>query len=503
MSGPDRHSYGIVGGLSALAGTDVMAKLVKASPAGSGRGQDDLLFEQHPFNEAAVAGAAGAVQTARKLYVFDLVRDFQRRRVDAVLLPCFISHTFLDELAAEVDVPIVDLMGALRAHVDRHHPAARTVGVLTSDYVLGAGLFDRAFQGSGRTVLYPAPEVQAEQVMGAIYGPEGIKTGHLGGGATARLAAACRHLAERGADLILPGFTEIPVVLDALRDVPVPVVDCNQVYAQAAVDLVCRAAPKAWKVGVVGGVGPAATVDFLAKIVANTPASCDQDHIKVIVEQNPQIPDRTRNLVAGGPDPTLALFHACRQLEAAGADLAAIPCNTAHAFVERIQPHLGIPIVNMIFETVEYLRRHPARPGTVGLLATDGTVASRVYQDVAEPAGVRLVVPDPEHQARVMAAIYGHRGVKAGFREGPCQDDLRAAMEHLVRDQGAEALVLGCTELPLLVAGADRHLVLDRFVPVVDPTDILARRCVALVLAGTREPAPAGRPRAILDETPR
>lgn len=494
MSRGSRHSYGIVGGLSALAGADVMAKLVKASPSGSGRGQDDLLFEQHPFNEAAVAGAAGAVQTARKLYVFELVRDFQRRQVDAVLLPCFISHTFLDELAAEVDVQIVDMMAALRAHVAGHFPQARRLGVLTSDYVKGAGLFERAFQGTGCTLVYPRPVVQAEQVMGAIYGPDGIKTGHLGGAAAARLAAACRDLAEQGAELILPGFTEIPVVLDALREVPVPVVDCNQVYAQAAVDLVCRAAPKAWKVGVVGGVGPAATVDFLAKIVANTPASCDQDHIKVIVEQNPQIPDRTRNLVAGGADPTLALFHACKQLEAAGADLVAIPCNTAHAFVERIQPHLGIPIVNMIHETVEHLKRHPARPGTVGLLATDGTVASRVYQDVAEAAGVRLVVPDEDRQRQVMAAIYGAAGVKAGFRDGACQADLQAAMEHLVRDRGAEALILGCTELPLLVAGGDRFPILGRALPVLDPTEILARKCVALVLGGDRA-APSGGPR--------
>jgi aspartate racemase len=488
---PGRHSYGIVGGLSALAGADVLAKLVRALPSASGRGQDDLLFEQHPFNEAAVAGAAGALQTARKLYVFDLVREFQRRGADAVLLPCFISHTFLDELAAEVEVPIVDLMAALRDHVEARHPQARKLGVLTSDYVIGAGLFERAFRDSGRTVLYPRPQVQAEQVMAAVYGPDGIRGGHLGEPVVARLAAACRDLADQGAELLLPGFTELPVVLDALGDLPVPMVDCNQVYAQAAVDLVARTARKTWKVGVVGGVGPAATVDFLAKIVDNTPASCDQDHIKVIVEQNPQIPDRTRNLVAGGPDPTLALYHVCKQLEAAGADLVAIPCNTAHAFVERIQPHLGIPIVNMITETVEHLKRHPARPGTVGLLATDGTLASRVYQDVAEPAGVRLVVPDPDHQRRVMAAIYGPRGVKAGFRDGACQEDLRAAMEHLVRDRGAEALILGCTELPLLVAGDDHHPLLGRRLPVLDPTEILARRCVALVGSGRQE-APAG-----------
>ena len=119
-----------------------------------------------------------------------------------------------------------------------------------------------------------------------------------------------------------------------------------------------RQQARPFKIGVVGGVGPAATADFMQKIVRNTTAARDQDHIKIVVEQNPQIPDRTANLIGDGPDPTVALYATCKKLEAGDADLIAIPCNTAHAFVERIQPYLSIPIVNMLHETVQHLAQH-------------------------------------------------------------------------------------------------------------------------------------------------
>jgi aspartate racemase len=484
MDKTGRHSFGIVGGLSALASADVMFKLVKGSPAASGTQQDDILLEQHAFSEPETAGALQSSQTARKLYVFDLLRHFQERRIDAVLLPCFISHTFLDELEAELTVPIIDLMRAMRQHVDRRYPAARRLGVLTSDYVIRNGLFERYFDPVRCTLVYPRPMVQAGCLMAAIYGPHGIKSGQLRGESIALLTAACQDLANQGAELILPGFTEIPIVLDALEGCPLPIVDCNQVYAQAAIDHGHSQAAKTYKVGIVGGVGPAATVDFMAKIVRNTPARMDQDHIRLVVEQNPQIPDRTQNLVAGGVDPTIALYAVCKRLEAADADMIAIPCNTAHAFVERIQPYLSIPIVNMLYETVQHIRRHAAGRQVVGLLATDGTLRSRVYHEAAEQAGIRLVVPDEARQRRAMQAIYGPRGVKAGFTEGPCQEDLLAAIEHLVRDQDAEILILGCTELPLLIGQSEHFPVLGKTVAVLDPTEILARKCVELTQQG-------------------
>jgi aspartate racemase len=283
---------GIVGGLGALGAADVLFKLVQALPARSGEQQAELLFEQHPFRESDRAGDAAASQNGRKLYVFDMIRKFESR-VDAVILPCFLSHTFIDELKAEVRLPIVNLMEALRSHVTRRHPGVRRLGILTSDYVRTHGLFETYFPVAEWELLYPHGGLQADCVMAAIYGPEGIKTGHLQGNSVELLAQACRDLMDQGAELIVPGFAEIPVVIDALRSRAIPIIDANQIYAAHAVSHHARQAARPFKVGVVGGVGPAATVDFLAKIVRNTPAGRDQEHVKVVVEQNPQIPDRT------------------------------------------------------------------------------------------------------------------------------------------------------------------------------------------------------------------
>jgi aspartate racemase len=212
--------------------------------------------------------------------------------------------------------------------------------------------------------------------------------------------------------------------------------------------------------------------------VRNTPATCDQDHIKVLVEQNPQIPDRTENLIGEGPDPTVSLYATCKKLEAGDADIIAIPCNTAHAFVERIQPYLNVPIVNMLTVTVDHLRSTFPALREVGVLATSGTIASGVYQRALEAAGLEQVVPSPALQARVMNAIYGPRGVKAGYTSGECMEDIVAAVDALI-ERGVEVIILGCTELPLLLPQGERRGASGEVAWLADPTDILAKRCVA------------------------
>jgi len=466
------RSLGVVGGLGALAGADLFTKLIRATLAAGPR---DVAFEQHPFDEPLEAGGAASAQHARKLYVFETLRAFERRGIEAALLPCFISHTFLDEITPEVRIAVLDMMAALRDHLARRHPERRRIGVLTSDYVRGRGLFERYFDAAA--LVYPSAAAQA-RLMQAVYGECGIKSGRLDPAAVTLLDEAIRDLGAQGAELIVPGFTEIPVALDALTERTLPVVDCNQVYAQYAVDGRPGAAPRPFKIGVIGGVGPAATVDFMDKVVRATRAHRDQDHVKMVVEHNPQIPDRTEHLVADGPDPTVALYAAAKKLEAADADLIAIPCNTAHAFVARIQPYLGIPIVNMLHEAVRHIRQRYGGNCTAGLLATDGTVASRVYHDAADAAGMTLIAPDAGHQARVMDAIYGERGVKAGFTDGPCRESLRSAIAHLA-DRGATVMILGCTELPLILPGTASLTVGAHAVAVIDPTEILARTCVA------------------------
>ena len=137
----------------------------------------------------------------------------------------------------------------------------------------------------------------------------------------------------------------------------------------------------------------------------------------------------------------------------------------------------------MLFETVAYIRKHHPERKEIGLLATSGTIRSRVYHDIVEKAGLNLLVPDAMNQARVMNAIYGEKGVKAGFTDGECRTDLLQALEYLF-NQGAEVAILGCTELPLLLAQTDDFKVAGTSIVLLDPTEILARKCVSLSEGG-------------------
>jgi aspartate racemase len=396
-----------------------------------------------------------------------------------VLIPCFISHTFLDELEAELALPVVNIMHALQDHLKSSFPASHKIGILTSDYVKKNQLFECYFEQQGYVLAYPTPEIQKACVMQAIYGVNGIKAGNLLGNALDLLQEACGNLLKQGVDIIIPGATEIAIVAEALRRLGIPIVDANQAYVDYALAHEELVRPSPYKIGIIGGVGPAATVDFMEKIIRNTDARRDQDHIKLIVDHNPKIPDRTANLIAEGEDPTLAIYAACKRLEANDAAVIAIPCNTAHAYVARIQPYLSIPIVNMLFETITFIQRHHSQQTQVGLLATTGTISSRVYHDAARGCDFDLMVPDDAHQERLMRAIYGEKGIKAGYLEGECKEDLMLALRHLV-ERGAKVVILGCTELPLLLSQTMDFLIDGKCVALLDPTEILARRCVSL-----------------------
>lgn len=474
---PSKRKLGIVGGLGPLASADVFFKLIKATPASSDAEHADLVFEQRPFKGA---GAGSAATTERKLYVFDMIRDFEKRGVTEVVLPCFLSHTFLHELRANTSLPIVNIVEAVRSHIVRKHPDAKRIGVLASDFVREKRLFEQYFTAPTFEVIYPHQSVDGDQVTEAIYGDEGIKSGNLRGRPVELLRAACDDLADQRVDVIVPALTEVALVAEALGPQRVPLIDSNLAYAQFVVagQASASSSSQVFKVGVVGGLGPAATVDFLNKIVRHTPASRDQDHIKVLVEQNPQIPDRTENLIGEGIDPTVSLYATCKKLEDGGADIIAIPCNTAHAFVERIQPYLAIPIVNMLTVTVGYLRRTFPGLRDVGILATSGTIRSGVYRKALESQGLRQIEPAPALQARVMEAIYGKTGVKAGFTTGQCQDDIAAAVQGLIA-QGAKVIVLGCTELPILLPGGEFVGSSGARAQLVDPTEVLAQQCIA------------------------
>lgn len=257
-------------------------------------------------------------------------------------------------------------------------------------------------------------------------------------------------------------------------------------YAQQLLSADAARLPKPFKVGMIGGLGPAATVDLYDKIVKATPAKNDQEHFKLVVEQNPQIPDRTKCLLEGGDDPTLAMYNCAKRLEADDCDCIIVPCNTAHAFVALIEPHVGIPFVNMQRVTMQEIQEKFGDKAVIGLMATTGTVRSGLYGEKAKAMGMPMFVPDDAHQQRVMAAIYGPQGAKAGFTEGVCHDDLCSAAEYLVKTHGCNVLILGCTELPLILDEGFTTIA-GKEVFIIDPTSALARRVVKLAQEAAQE----------------
>ena len=215
-------------------------------------------------------------------------------------------------------------------------------------------------------------------------------------------------------------------------------------------------------IGIIGGMGPLATADLFEKIIVHTKAACDQDHLRVIIDSNTNIPDRTAAILHGGADPVPELTASARGLERMGAELLVMPCNTAHNFYDAGQGAVSIPVLHMVRLTAQALRERDVK--RAGLLATDGTVETGIYQRCFDSAGIELLTPPPEGQRAVMEMIY--QGVKAGRMDYDAST-ARRAMEDLL-ERGAETLVLGCTEIPLAVRLYRLEL------PVTDPTLELA-----------------------------
>jgi len=194
-------------------------------------------------------------------------------------------------------------------------------------------------------------------------------------------------------------------------------------------------------VGVLGGMGPAATVEFLRRLVDATPAQADQEHLHVIIDNDPSVPDRTSAILHGGPSPAEALAAIARRLERAGVDLLVMPCNTAHVYIEEIRASVSIPALDMTRETVATIDR-----SSVGLLATDGTIQARLYQEACEARGICVVVPNVADQRSIMDAI---ASIKRGENPRRVEEEIEPIVYRLERE-GAEAVIAGCTEISLV-----------------------------------------------------
>lgn len=221
-------------------------------------------------------------------------------------------------------------------------------------------------------------------------------------------------------------------------------------------------------IGVIGGMGPLATAEFYLRLVRATPAATDQEHLHVLIDSNAQIPDRTAAIEGRGPDPTPVLVETARRLVAAGAEVLVMPCNSAHAFLDAIRRSVPVPVLDIMEEVAAAAAVLRPVPAAVGLLATAGTMRGRLYHQALARRGIEVLAPDAAAQRVVSEAI---ESIKAGDTGPAVRDRVRPVAEGLVR-AGAGAIVLGCTELPL-VFGPE-----DVAVPVLDGTEILARAAI-------------------------
>lgn len=221
-------------------------------------------------------------------------------------------------------------------------------------------------------------------------------------------------------------------------------------------------------VGILGGMGPAATVDFYAKLIRRTPARRDQDHLRVVIWADPTVPDRVGAIVDGSTDPYPQLLAGARFLGDAGATVLAMACNTAHVMLPRLIADTGLPFVSMIAETVAAVE-HSAGSGPVALLGTRGLLLSRIYQDQLERAAIDPVLASEPLQLQLDRVI---GSVKAGRPEqaGPELESILRA----VSDAGATRVILACTELPPAAEFAGKIQGLQ----LLDPTDLLAAAVV-------------------------
>ena len=219
-------------------------------------------------------------------------------------------------------------------------------------------------------------------------------------------------------------------------------------------------------IGIIGGMGPMATADLFTKIVENTAAKTDQEHLHVLIDNNTDIPDRTACILQGSDAPLAPMVESARRLVEQGADVLIIPCNTAHYFHGGVQAAVEVPVLNMPEISARYCAERGF--GCVGLLSTAGTVRAQIYEPYFEKEGVRLLHPTEVGIQNLMYLIYDE--IKAGRTPHP--ERLYPELVDLER-QGAQAFLLACTELPLVFHDGGR-------VPFIDPTRLLARAAVEM-----------------------
>jgi len=224
-------------------------------------------------------------------------------------------------------------------------------------------------------------------------------------------------------------------------------------------------------IGIIGGMGPESGLYFLDILFKMTKARKDQDHVPFIMFNNPKVPDRTDAILGLGPSPLPYIIEGATTLEKAGAGFIVMPCVTGHFYYSEIIKHISIPFLNLLEEVHRYISDHLDSIKKIGLLATSGTVKSGLFQTLFSEKKVEVIAPGEKEQSLVMEAIYGERGVKAGFKKYP-KKLFKQVAEHLQDKYGIDAVIAGCTEIPIALTNKDIEI------PYVEPMKILAETCI-------------------------
>lgn len=228
-------------------------------------------------------------------------------------------------------------------------------------------------------------------------------------------------------------------------------------------------------IGILGGLGPEATLYLFKLIIKETPAKKDQEHLKIIIYNNPKVPDRTAFILGKGESPLPYLIEGVEYLNRAGSDIILMPCNTAHYFYDEISKIAKGNFLNLLNETASEIRAKNIR--AVGILATTGTLKTGLWQK-ALGNEFKIIYPDEETQQNlVMDAIYGRNGIKAGFKIGPKKKLIQAG--NILIEKGARAIVAGCTEISIVMGRNPFN------VPIFEPLEIIAKKAVKMALANS------------------
>ena len=522
-----RAVIGVMGGMGPAAANDFGQQLISRKQAATDQEHARVLLDQAtdiPDRTGAILrGGPSPVQNMQAS-----LKRLDKGGADLVAITCNTAHHFHGDMQRTIDkfglkLELLHIVDATMAELERQAPGAQRIGLLATSGTLDARIYEARAeqQGHQKTWIYPDAATQEQRVMAGIY--DGVKRGDLEGG-RANLLAAAESLRAQGAEAILLACTEIPLVLKT-GDVQVqgralPLIDTLGALAttalaradektsrlstpkgvfeiaaeglsnfvQSAAAFINGTPERPRRIGVMGGMGPAAAMQFSSYMVKFNPtATTDQQHVPLLLDQATDIPDRTGAILSGGRDPAPEMVASLKRLARAGADEVVMTCNTAHHFFPQVQEaitkhKLDVDMIHIVDATMKLLDQRAPGATNIGLLATSGTVETGIYQKRAE--GRQWMVPDQASQRdEVMAGIY--QGVKAGEIDLG-RERLRSAAQKLA-DNGADAILLACTEIPLVLQHGDIRNARGEPVPLIDTLEAQAREAIARA----RVPIPA------------